>query len=214
MDITVHDLLRLRGPEELVNYDQAPQWVSEALSRAPWVVVRRASFERELIPVGVRGRSRSERFAGFADPSSIEESVRPEELISSQAWKRAVRFEEVPAMGLLPLINEDLRMLDLCWGPVGSIGFELASGLPVANRESDLDLIVRMNDIVIPRATTEKLLAIARGFQVDLLVETPVGGVSLLEYATVRQNLMLRTVKGPSLIPHPASMSTDGANGL
>jgi phosphoribosyl-dephospho-CoA transferase len=197
MDNTVHDLLRLRGPEELVNYDQAPQWVSKVLSRAPWVVVRRAPFEGELIPVGVRGCSRSERFAGFADPSSIEESVRPEELTSSQAWKRAARFEEVPAMHLLPLINEDLRMLDLCWGPVGSIGFELASGLPVANRESDLDLIVRMNDIVIPRATTEKLLAIACGFRVDLLVETPAGGVSLLEYATVRQNLMLRTVKGP-----------------
>lgn len=203
MDLTVHDLLRLRDPNELVNCDPAPQWVSEALSEAPWVVVRRVPFEGDLIPVGVRGYNRSERFAAFISPSSVVESVRPEELASSQAWRRAIRAEELPAMRLLPKVDEDLRLLDVCWGPVGSVGFELASGFPVANRESDLDLIVRMNDIVMPRATVEKLLATVRGSRVDLLVETPAGGVSLLEYATSRQSLLFRTAKGPRLIPHP-----------
>jgi phosphoribosyl-dephospho-CoA transferase len=201
--LAVHDLLRLRDRQGIVKCDQAPAWVRQSLSRAPWVVVRRAPFKGELIPVGVRGCDRSERFAGFADLRSIEESIHPEQLTLCQAWKRAGRFEQIPAMRMLPMIDKELRASGICWGPVGSIGFELASGLPAANRESDLDLIVRMDQIVIPRETIERLLAAAHGFRVDLIVETPFGGVSLLDYASGRQNLILRSINGPRLITHP-----------
>lgn len=217
MGVTVHDLLRVRGSDALMNRGPAPEWVNEALSRAPWVVVRRAPAEGEFIPVGVRGQNRGERFASFVHSSSIVECVSPENLSSSQAWKRAVRLEELPAMHALLRAEAIFQGSDLLWGPSGSVGFELASGLPITLRTSDLDLIVRMSDLLIPPSTTRKLLAIVErvettGVRVDLLLETRKGAMALLEYAGGGTNLLLRTVHGPRLIRHPQreSVGTGG----
>jgi phosphoribosyl-dephospho-CoA transferase len=213
MGLTVHDLLRLGDSNALVDRSPAPGWVSEALSRAPWVVVRRAAMEGELVPVGVRGQSRSERFAAFVHLSSIVESVSPEDLASSRAWKKAVRLNELPAMRALLQVDATLEGSNLHWGPSGSVGFELASGAPVAHRTSDLDLVVRMSDLLIPPRTTRKLLALLQGIETtgvraDLLLETMEGAVALLEYAGGGPNLLLRTVYGPRLIPHPGGQHT------
>lgn len=204
MQPTVHDLLRVRGPADLVNRDSAPDWVSEELCRVPWVVVRRAPLEGEFVPVGVRGQSRGARFAAFVHSSSIVEFVTPESLSSSQAWKKALRYEELPAMRALSHVHATLGRSGLSWGPVGSVGFELASGAPVASLKSDLDLIVRVSDFLIPPATTKTLLSIVQGnvVRVDLLLETMEGAISFLEYAGSGPNLLLRTVNGPSLIRH------------
>jgi phosphoribosyl-dephospho-CoA transferase len=40
-------------------------------------------------------------------------------------------------------MSENLANLPLAYGPTGSIGFELASALPMATSASDLDLIIR-----------------------------------------------------------------------
>jgi phosphoribosyl-dephospho-CoA transferase len=205
MELTVHDLLRLPHPSALVSRDKVPVWVRETLSCTPWVVVRRAPVEGEFFPVGVRGRLRSERFAAFVHSSSIIERVSPESLSSSQAWKKAVRREELPALRFLPRLYDALRTFDLPWGPVGSVGFELATGFPGAHRTSDLDLIVRRNDLFMPQATIALLLAILpeREVRVDLLLETTQGAISFREYASGEPNLLLRSVYGPSLIPNP-----------
>jgi phosphoribosyl-dephospho-CoA transferase len=204
VQLTVHDLLRVRGPADLVNRDSAPEWVSEELSRVPWIVVRRAPIEGEFVPVGVRGQSRGARFAAFVHSSSIVEFATPESLSSSQAWKKAFRHEELPAMRALSHVHATLRRSGLSWGPVGSVGFELASGAPVASLKSDLDLIVRVSDFLIPPATTKTLLSIVQGnvVRVDLLLETMEGAISFLEYAGSGPNLLLRTVNGPGLIRH------------
>ena len=81
--------LRLSDPRDLVYRVPPPSWSHEALSRAPWVVVRRAPFENELIPVGVRGKNRSERFAAFAHAAAVVQCVSPEDLASCQAWREA-----------------------------------------------------------------------------------------------------------------------------
>jgi phosphoribosyl-dephospho-CoA transferase len=205
MKLTVHDLLRLPDPSALVSRDIVPAWVHPALSSTPWVVMRRAPVEGEFFPVGVRGRFRNERFAAFVHSSSIVERVSPENLSSSQAWKIAVRGEELPALRFLPRLDDALRKHDLRWGPVGSVGFELATGFPGAHPKSDLDLIVRMNDLSIPPAIAASLLAILqeREVRVDLLLETTQGAISFREYARGERNLLLRSVYGPRLIPHP-----------
>jgi phosphoribosyl-dephospho-CoA transferase len=217
MGANVHDLLRVRDSDALVNRDPAPEWVKEALSRAPWVVVRRAPLEGEFIPVGVRGQNRGERFASFVHLSSIVECVSPENFSSSRAWKKAVRLEELPAMRALLRVDAIFQGSDLHWGPSGSVGFELASGVPVALQTSDLDLIVRMGDLLVPPSITRKLLAMVErvettGVRVDVLLETRKGAMALLEYASGRKNLLLRTIHGPRLIPHPQGESV-GAGG-
>jgi phosphoribosyl-dephospho-CoA transferase len=195
MGLIPHDLLRLRDPCDLVYRVPPPSWSEEALSRVPWVVVRRAPFENELIPVGVRGKNRSERFAAFAPAATVVQCVSPEDLASCQAWR-----EELPALRALPKIQVALQGLGLGWGPVGSVGFELATAFPAANCSSDLDLIIRMNDLLVPRVT-EELVAVIEdvGVRVDVLLETKAGAIALAEYVGNGPNLLLRTVNGPRL---------------
>jgi phosphoribosyl-dephospho-CoA transferase len=195
-----HDLLRLRDPRDLVYRAPPPSWSDEALSQVPWVVVRRAPFENELIPVGIRGKNRSERFAAFAHAATVVECVSPEDLVSCQAWREAARREELPALRALPKIQMALQALGLSWGPVGSVGFELATAFPAANCSSDLDLIIRLNDLLVPRVA-EELVAVIEdaGARVDVLLETKAGAIALAEYVRTGPNLVLRTVNGPRL---------------
>jgi phosphoribosyl-dephospho-CoA transferase len=203
-----HDLLRLRDPRDLVHRVPTPPWVCEALLLAPWVVVRRAPFENELIPVGVRGRNRNERFAAFVRAESIVQCAKPEGFASGQSWRTAPRGEELPAMRALPPIHATLRKLDLAWGPIGSVGFELASGFPAANFDSDLDLLIRVEDTVIPRPMAEDLVGFMEGVgvRVDVQLETTAGAIALAEYARSVPELLLRTLNGPRLIRHPGSL--------
>ena len=163
----------------------------EALSLAPWVVVRRALFESGLIPVGVRGKNRNERFAAFAAAETVVQRATPEDLVSRQTWREAPRRGELAALGALPQMNDMLQTLGLRWGPVGSVGFELATGFAAANADSDLDLIIRMQDGPVPELV-EKLVTIkeAAGVRVDMLLETAAGGLALTEYARSGTDLL------------------------
>ena len=199
----VHDLLRLRCPGDLHAAGTVPAWVNTALLRAPWVVVRRAPMEKGFVPIGVRGHHRGERFACFIDSSSIIDSVTPEALSSPQAWRQVIQGTDLPPLRALPVVHNILRTCDLRWGPVGSVGFELASDIPAAHRTSDLDLIVRLSDFLIPPAITQKLLEAVHGtkVRVDMLLETAEGAISFLEYLGDQPELVLRTINGPTLIP-------------
>jgi phosphoribosyl-dephospho-CoA transferase len=200
MGLIPHDLLRLRDPRDLVYRAPPPSWSDEVLSQVPWVVVRRAPFENELIPVGIRGKNRSERFAAFAHATTVVQCVSPKDLVSCQAWREAARREELPALRALPKIQMALQALGLSWGPVGSVGFELATAFPAANCSSDLDLIIRLNDLLVPRVA-EELVAVIEdaGARVDVLLETKAGAIALAEYVRTGPNLVLRTVNGPRL---------------
>jgi phosphoribosyl-dephospho-CoA transferase len=202
MEWTVHDLLRLRDSGDFVSRGPVPEWVRESLSPAPWVVVRRAPMEGEYLPVGVRGESRSDRLAGFIHSSSIVEGVRPQQLSASRAWERGLRRDELPAMRALPFVHEILRASNVHWGPIGSVGLELATGVQVAHRTSDLDLIVRLPNFLVPPAITKNLAAILKGTEVrvDLLLETVAGAISFREYISGAPNLLLRSVNGPRLV--------------
>jgi phosphoribosyl-dephospho-CoA transferase len=70
-----HDLLRLSRAGVLE--PDAPPWANSALSVTPWVVVRRAAAPIGRIAVGVRGTSRSERYATVVNPDDVCEVVAP-----------------------------------------------------------------------------------------------------------------------------------------
>src|SRR5262247_1369981 len=72
-----HTLLRLGSAAAVCADTPLPDWAVEQLSRAPWVVVRRERARAGCIAVGVRGCSRSERFAGWVHPGSVEVSLTP-----------------------------------------------------------------------------------------------------------------------------------------
>jgi phosphoribosyl-dephospho-CoA transferase len=208
MELAPHDLLRPGSADALVYGGSKPAWVADALAQALFVVVRRAPLINDLVPVGVRGQSRSERFAAYLPLSAIAERITPEQLAAVSAWKGNPRVNGVAALRALERIAALLATSGLAWGPTGSIGFELASGVPTATPSSDLDLLLR--------APHKLSLSVARNIysalasvpvRLDVQIETVAGAIALCEYVRGEPAVLLRTCNGPRLVSNPWHVS-------
>jgi phosphoribosyl-dephospho-CoA transferase len=197
---SAHDLLRISVSSDLICSEPCPAWVAVSLERTPMVVVRRAETRGDLIPVGVRGHLRSQRFAALLGPESIRARITPEQLTGGQGY----RAKEIPAFETLAIISLDLCRYPLVWGPTGSAGFELATGVAATTIESDLDLLIRTPER-LPLELAEVLIEGFTGLpcRVDAQLETPCGAVSLSEYVRAEGPLVLRTNHGPRLVSDP-----------
>ena len=92
----------------------------------------------------------------------------------------------------------------LPWGPTGSVGFELASGLRTVTARSDLDLLLRPTRLPV-RATLMRLHVALRGLPAreDCQIETDDGALALDELLSGASELLVRTPTGPRLISAP-----------
>lgn len=199
-----HDLLGFDGAAEALVAESIPGWAIDSLRQRPMVVVRRASAQGLLIPVGVRGGQRNERLAAFLSATHVARRVRPEELVSGRAWTSAARAALFPHFAALEAVAESLAPTGLCWGPTGSLGFELASGCATITAGSDIDLVLRAPEPLL-RVMAKELLAdwSLLPVRVDAQIEVPAGAVSLSEYASGATQIVLRTEQGPRLIADP-----------
>jgi phosphoribosyl-dephospho-CoA transferase len=80
----VHDLLQVDAHALTADSVPQPAWVGKTLISCPWVVVRRGQAPVGQIAVGVRGATRSERWAGFCDERLIKKIVRPEPVLNAR----------------------------------------------------------------------------------------------------------------------------------
>ncbi|WP_406694285.1 malonate decarboxylase holo-ACP synthase [Singulisphaera sp. Ch08] len=223
-----HDLLRVREPAVVTAEGPTPSWVEPALRRTPWVVVRRGRIQAGQIPVGVRGPARSQRFPAWLAVADVTERRSPEDLWDSvenrptpglaYAPGRA-RTEAVPALAALARVAPLLASRGYCWGPGGSVGFELATAGPTASASSDLDVILRQSCRLEPdeaRSLQAALVAAAAPARIDVLLETPRGGVSLTDLAAAPRQILMRTADGPRLVADPwttdAEAGTEGGS--
>jgi phosphoribosyl-dephospho-CoA transferase len=205
MGLAPHDLLEISDSSDLVIYSPMPDWVKTSLSRAPFVVVRRARAPKNQIAVGIRGKQRNQRFAAFLPKNQFIRKITPEQLTENQLWEQHIRYKKAQAFTCLNSIDHLLQHHQFLWGPTGSVGFELASGKETVTPESDIDLIIRTPHPL------EKNLAqfLLHEFQksevrIDVQMETPVGAVNLFEYAkTKREPVLVKTQDGPLLIENP-----------
>ncbi len=197
-----HDLLVLARPDALEPESPPPPWAPARLRLAPLVVVRRAAPRGTAIPVGVRGAERRERFAAWLAPQAVAARVTPEELARAARWRE--RRSRLPALAALDAAFEILAATGLGWGPVGAVGFELASGVPSVSATSDLDVLVRA-PARVPAASARALLAALAGLaaRVDVQLETPAGGVALAELAAEPRTVVARTAAGPRRVADP-----------
>src|ERR1700677_522104 len=92
-----HDLLELDSPDSIHDLEGAPAWVYESLSACPYVVVRRKPKTENGIAIGVRGKSRDQRWPGFANPDRVKTIVSPSELRAGATIKPE-RLEAIPAL--------------------------------------------------------------------------------------------------------------------
>jgi len=183
-----------------------PDW-----ARPDWpVVVRRAEPPQPgLIPVGFRGPQRHQRHAGWIDPAQALRVSTPEGLA-------AVARRTQPRAGWLPCLNALLRVTPLLdvlprpWGPTGSVGFALATGLSILHAASDLDLRLQA-DTPLSADECAQLQAIKAqaGCRLDIQIDTGHGGFAFDEWAAGRPRVLLKTARGPWLVQDPWRVPPD-----
>ncbi|MFG1932812.1 malonate decarboxylase holo-ACP synthase [Mycobacterium sp. NPDC048908] len=188
-----HDLVRIGSAAQLCR--TSPQWVTPALRDAPWVVVRRARCAPGFLPVGIRGQGRSRRHATAVELSCITEVVTPADLVG--------HIDELPDGAVKETLGRVAALLaptGLRWGPGGSVGFTLATGVCAVTPGSDLDIVLTLDDVP-PLAT---LAALRESFRVlparvDCQLDLPIGGVALDELLSPADLVLVRTADGPIL---------------
>ena len=201
-----HDLIRLREPSALKVESPVPAWVESALRRAPWVVVRRGLVRDGMVPVGVRGLTRAQRFAVFFAVAEIADRLSPEDLTDARYVIEQERKNAVPALAALARVAPILARDDYHWGPGGSVGFEIATGVATATASSDLDLILRQERQLELNEATNLLADLAQAAapaRIDVMLETPVGGVSLADLAATPPQVLVRTPCGSRFSVNP-----------
>ncbi|SAK70145.1 Phosphoribosyl-dephospho-CoA transferase [Caballeronia arationis] len=203
--IRPHDLLWIETPRDIRSISDVPAWAShEWLSIAPVVVRREAVSEPGLVPVGLRGRTRSERFAAFVAGERIARRVTPEALARARGWRANLALAGLPCVRALARIAPELDRLRLTWGITGSVGFALASGVSTLRQDSDLDLLLRAGK-PLPREEAQALLSLLRTVpsRIDMQVDTGHGGFALAEWAGKADRILLKTGRGPVLVADP-----------
>ena len=191
-----HDLLWGMTPAQL--QADAPAWAHEVLIAGQPVVVRRAMVENGQLAVGLRGSSRDQRYASVMPARSVLRKVRPEQLVER------LPVSDLPALHALKQLRPNMDALGLCWGVTGSVGFQLATGLPTAHTDSDLDLLLR-TPIELPRHKARTLLGLLdeAACRVDLQLETPSGAIAMREWAGSASRVLLKCVTGARLVENP-----------
>jgi phosphoribosyl-dephospho-CoA transferase len=198
----VHDLLLLRSGVVSTSGASKPAWVTLLGPSNLLVVVRRATAPEGLVAVGMRGINRSQRWGGLADLADVKERLRPSQLSFHMARRTRVG---IPAMAALSWLERQLDKSELDWGPVGSVGFELATGQQVVTGTSDLDIAL-FAPTRFTRDTARGLwnvMKAAAPVRVDVRVETLYCGFSLEEYArSVTEQVLVR-------LPESRQFATD-----
>jgi phosphoribosyl-dephospho-CoA transferase len=191
--VRTHDLLGIDANQIISAHGSAPEWVEECLRTSPFVVVRRGLATEQEIPVGIRGADRSQRWAAFCHPKWVRCILTPPQLLRRTA--PTARVNATPALRALNVIKDRWMDFNRPWGPGGSVGFELATGRHVVKLESDLDIVLYAEShITAEEAKSLCDRAMDLPAIVDIRVETPVCGFSLLEYArTESTGILLRT---------------------
>ena len=203
---TTHNLIRLRDPIALSAAEPLPAWVEPALERAPWVVVRRGYVRDGMMPVGVRGLARHQRFAAFLAVADIADQLSPEDLTDPRYVIERKREDAAPALAALARVGPVLASRGHRWGPGGSVGFEIATGMATATSSSDLDLIIWQKHRLGPEEAIDLRAVLAEAAapaRIDVLLETPRGGVSLADLAAMAARVLVRTPGGPELLADP-----------
>ncbi|MDQ6629530.1 MAG: malonate decarboxylase holo-ACP synthase [Pseudomonadota bacterium] len=199
-----HDLLWVGNASALRPVEALPAWASTAWLAVAPVVVRRAPFLGDRVPVGVRGVSRSERCAAHVHAHQVIGKVTPQDIARDVSGRLALRHSRLPCLRALARLARELDEAALSWGVTGSVGFTLASGFDVLRAESDLDLLVRAVDASDAKALREigRLAGDAES-RVDVQVETPCGAFALNEWLRTGGPVLLKTAEGPVLCDDP-----------
>lgn len=193
-----HDLLWLSESAALEGVSE--EWVTSQWRLSLPVVVRRDVNQEGRIPVGVRGMRRDQRAAGWVNGAKIKRVVTPESLASHDLLVKSPFVSMPPVQGAIQLA---MREWPWVWGITGSVGYALATEVPVLHAASDLDLIIRCPQPVECEALLEWQQVVGQLLcRADTQIETPHGAFALNEWLRDGR-VLLKTSSGPQLVTDP-----------
>ena len=178
-----------------------PDWALSELKLNNPLIVRRAPTTPDKIPVGIRGRQRSQRYATFIPYAEVARKVRPTALRTCSVHPDRIFLPSLTAWGKLRSQASDVPYP---WGPAGSCAYELATQSDWVTQTSDLDIVVYI-DRPISRSEAKGLLKVfgSDACRTDVQVVTPKGGMALIEWARESEYILLKTNHGPILTNKP-----------
>lgn len=191
-----HDLLWGMTCEMLP--ENVPEWVIETVDAGKPVVVRRAECQDGIVPVGIRGTQKNQRFATHINDNVITKCVHPECLVHQD-----LRFYPHLEQNL-KAVNCVMNTQHLVWGYTGSVGFELATGLKTVTQNSDIDMLIRTEQPMSKLDAQDILEQFdVLDLKIDIQLQTPNGGVALKEWATVAGKVLIKRNDGAFLVENP-----------
>lgn len=134
------------------------------------------------------------------------EVITPETLTQKKFWRENKHIKGTKMFQVLEEVDKILGSYNIAWGPTGSVGFELASGVETITNTSDLDIIARAPEILsidIAKNIIKELSKLT--IKTDVQLEVPNGSIALEEYARDNKSIMLRTINGPKFVKDPWS---------
>lgn len=195
-----HDLIWVSDRAALQG--DLPEWVASQWRPALPLVVRRDADEGGRVPVGVRGLRRDLRAAGWVDPRHIRRIVSPEMLSDPARLLASPYISQPPLQAALQLAQQAWPW---SWGITGSVGYALATEVPVLRDSSDLDLLIRSHRPLDNAELLRWQTFISQlPCRVDTQIGTPRGGFALTEWLR-EGRVMLKTPHGPLLTDRPWS---------
>lgn len=191
-----HDLLWGITVADLAS--PVPDWVKEVVQRGDPVVMRRAVTHRGMIPVGIRGVERYQRYKLEMPSQQIKQIMKPEQLCQ-------VELEHFPHLAKqLQRVQQTMKMLPWIWGYTGSVGFELATGIQTVTENSDIDLLIRTEGFLTKDEAKQLLYQLEQTeLKLDVQLQTPKGGVALKEWARTTGKVLLKRNDGAVLVNNP-----------
>jgi phosphoribosyl-dephospho-CoA transferase len=179
------------------------EWADAEWLRSAPVVVRRETTVAGLVPVGLRGKARSQRSKGYVPRAAVQRCVTPEMLAAALQTGYASP-DAFAVLSALQDIVPTFHATGLAWGPTGGVGFFLATGLPVLRPDSDLDLVVRApQPLGSAQAMTLTEVQRQSACRIDIQIDTGHGAFALAEWAKNGGRVMLKTNDGPLLCANP-----------
>ncbi|WP_211461693.1 malonate decarboxylase holo-ACP synthase [Collimonas silvisoli] len=207
-----HDLLWIEDAKALTTVTPLPPWASaDRLLRAPVVVRREKVDDPRLVPVGLRGKTRSERFAAYLERDAVARCIRPETMVEHAPAYIEEQRSRLRAFEALAVLAPALDATGLPWGPTGGVGFQLASRLPVVREDSDLDILLRSHaPLSAAQMLGLRMICSSPICRIDIQVDTGNGAFSFSEWANVNAQwanrngrVLLKTDAGPVLTTDP-----------
>ena len=230
-----HDLIWVAEPAALRWRGNLPEWCAYWLqcgAPTPVVLRRENTGDPDLLPVGIRGVHRHQRQAAYLERHAVARILPPEQLVRSikmmdgtgtgtgtgtvgqahQSRQESGAPEWLPGTELSVILHSLLSVMSdigLPWGPTGSLGFALATGLPALHEGSDIDLLVRA-PAPLSQDQVRALAALVEGSArpIDMQIDTGFGGFAFKEWVACDPERAGRGARRPGSEPRRVLLKT------